>query len=630
VHATLLLLCHLLAAAPDAGLERARALLSTGDYGGAAGAALGVIADRPGSGAAYLVLGVAHFRAGKYEEALAAFRSARGAADPPGRGQLAFNEGSTLYALGRFGEAETAFREAGQADAKLAAVATLNAGLAAFALGATARARSYLAAVEVLPATTTLGPEIGRLRAELDAREAEERAARARALRDKGKAALVAARYPEAIAAYRDAATDARARGAGDGERAELAYAEAVATYRMGRFGEAAPLFGEAVRLVPGDADYQYMAALCALKQDQPEAARAGFERALALGLDAEGASAAGDYLDALSLGLRATGSGLSLALDTGFGYDSNASQLGTVRNEALSAEEPEDPGDLFWTMSMQAAGGLALGRRLFGQLSYDLDQIAYRSEDFDGYSFQTHALFGRAELSPPGPVSVGVAVGGEYQLTGLREFAPFQRVLTVEPGLTLEESARTATRLRLRWQSKQSASAEDRHLDGTRFEVRASQLARWRDLRGELAYRHRREDLGDRTVDLGMVGRRGRFEGRYQIPYGYTSNGLSLDLTVNLATWARLEAEGSYEELRYRRDNVLTATGALGRQVERRVRRHDRRLGFGAALVMPLGSLFELGARYDLAINDSNVAFAFDDKTYSKHMFLLEGSGAF
>src|SRR5262249_35488773 len=135
----------------DVELDRARAALQAGNPAEAARAATDAAAVDPDDGEAQLLLGLARFRAGRYDEALAAFDAAARAARPPKPGVVAFNRGATLYKLGRFAEAERAFLEAAAADEKLAAVAMLDAGLAARDGGALERAEQHAARAAELP-----------------------------------------------------------------------------------------------------------------------------------------------------------------------------------------------------------------------------------------------------------------------------------------------------------------------------------------------------------------------------------------------------------------------------------------------------------------------------------------------
>jgi tetratricopeptide (TPR) repeat protein len=608
-------------------LGRARSLMAAGDHDGAVAAATAVLVQQPGNGSAYLVLGMAHFRGGRYREALDAFQAARTAPAPPAPGPLAFNEGSTLFALARFEEAERAFQEAASRDGRLGPLAGLNAGQAALASGNLQRARAHLQAAEQQPGAAALASELSDLRADLEQRERDLTTARAEQLRTRARAALLAGRLQESIAGYREARGEAQSRGAPASERADLAYAEGVGTLRAGRTAEAAALFREAAQLEPADADYHYMWGLAAQRGDDPATARPALERALQLGLDPDDAATAREALDRMSLGLRRGGAGPSIGLELGAGYDSNVSQLSAGRIEGLSAEEPDRTGAPWGSLSLELALGATAGPRWFGEVAYWLEQRAYGDEAFDLYNLQSHQLSARGEWTPAGPWRLGLSLAGEYQLAGLRGFGFFQRALAIEPHLAFDEGPHTATVLRLHGRWQQAAPTDD-HLDGRRAELWLGQIWRSRRLRAQVGLRNRRELVGTRTVDLSGLGQRGRFEGRYVHPYGYDGNALAADATVLLGDRWRLGLDASGERLRYRQDNVLTVLGLLGRTAEvARARREDRRFSGGAQLSFALTDALDLTGRYDLVVNRSNIAYDFDDKNYVKHgLFLALG----
>jgi tetratricopeptide (TPR) repeat protein len=566
-----------LSAGAGQALSRARMLMAAGDNEGAAAAASAAVREQPQSGSALLVLGMAHFRGGRYPEALAAFRSARTAPQPPAPGTLAFNEGAALFALNRFADAEAAFQEAGTRDSRLGCLAELNAGQAALSAGALPRARAHLRAAQQLAGAAQMSKELEDLRADIDRRESQQRV-----------------------------------------QQAERAYADGVARLRAGQAREAGALFEQAASLDPDEADYHLMWGQAALEADEPVAARRALERALALGLDPEDIATARSGLDSLSLGLRRQGSGPSLSFDLGSGYDSNVAQLSEGRPDAISGETP-NAGDFWGLTALDVAYDRSLGPAFFAEVEYALEQRAYRSAGFDTYNLQSHVVTLRGELTPGGPVRLGLALEGEYQLAGLRDFGFFQRAFAVEPQIALDEGTRTATVLRLKGRAQDAEPAED-HLDGRRVELRLEQIWRSRSLRAEIGARHRREKIGTRNVDLGRLGRRELAQGRYLVPYGYTSNGLSGSASLALGQRLRLGVDGSVERLRYDADNVVLITGALGRMVESgRVRRKDDRLAAGARVSVALTEVVDLTARYELSINRSNVRYAFDDKNYSK-----------
>jgi hypothetical protein len=67
----------------------------------------------------------------------------------------------------------------------------------------------------------------------------------------------------------------------------------------------------------------------------------------------------------------------------------------------------------------------------------------------------------------------------------------------------------------------------------------------------------------------------------------------------------------------------VLGRTHELGRK-----RRDDDRIAASAELTFAPTDWLELGLRYDLVVNRSNIRFAFDDKNSTKQVVGLEIAG--
>ena len=587
----------------DAPLGQARARLAANDLPGAEQAARDAVARAPTHGPALMVLGLVQFRSERYEEALALFERAATGAPVPAPGPLAFNRGSALFALERWGEAEEAFAEAARADPKLAGLADVNAGLAALGAHDPARARVHLEAAARAPTAGALTAELDGLRAQIDGAAAPE--------------ATVEAAAPPASPPP---------------DPADVAYARGRALYGDHRYDEAAGAFDEAVRHQPDDAELRFARALNDYRRDRRAEAREGFAAALSLGLDPESARDARDYLDRLSGGLRAQGPGLALRAAVGGGYDTNVAQLAASRTEVIAAETPEQTSDLFLDANLDLGFGLRLSDVLFVQPGYTFDQAGYQREEFDPYAFQVHGLALRAEVSASSGVRLGLLGGLDYQFTGLRQFRAFQRVATVEPQLAFDEGAHLTTLLRLRWQDKSPYQEADAYYQGRRLDLRVAQRLRLASLRLDLSYRHRREKIGTRTQDLGTLrfNRRGlAVEGTYLAPYAHVSNALGLAGSLELPAGFNLSIEGGFEGLRYSHDSVWYATGPLGRTRELgRKRRKDDRVTASAELTFAPTDWLEVGLRYDLIVNRSNIHFAFDDKNSTKQVIGLELSG--
>jgi Ca-activated chloride channel family protein len=115
---------------PHAGAREAKRLYDAGDFDAAAQSYNQALVDDPDSTRLHFGLGAARYQAGKYDEALASFAKAAGAADDPARAaRLAYNLGNTRYrqgaalesgepqqALAAWGEALAAYRRALAAD----------------------------------------------------------------------------------------------------------------------------------------------------------------------------------------------------------------------------------------------------------------------------------------------------------------------------------------------------------------------------------------------------------------------------------------------------------------------------------------------------------------------------------
>jgi tetratricopeptide (TPR) repeat protein len=419
-------------------------------------------------------------------------------------------------------------------------------------------------------------------------------------------------------------------------ELADAAYAQGRTLYKARRYDEAAAPLAEAVRLSPGDPDLRFVSALNDYRRDRRDEARAGFTQALTLGLDEERTHEARAYLDRLAGGLRAQGAGPDVRATLGGGYDSNVSQLGESRTEIIAAEAPADPAGMFASVNLDASYGLRLSDRTFLQLGYTFDQLGYQREDFDPYSFQVHTLAARGEWIPVHGLHLDLGGGVDYQFTGLRYFAAFQRVATVEPQVVVDEGDHLSTVGRLRWQDKQPYQTSDAYYQGHRLDLRVDERLKWRPVRIDLGYRHRREDIGTRVQDLGeltlTLRRRGitrTFEGTYLVPYAYNSNEVQLTTSIDLPAGISLSLEGGYERLRYSKDSVWYGTGPLGRSRELgRKRRKDDRYDVSAALTWAPLDWLEVALRYDVVINQSNVNFTFDDKSFTKQMLGLELAG--
>jgi tetratricopeptide (TPR) repeat protein len=598
-------------------LARARALLRAGDPLGAEVAAGQAVAEHPSSGSAHLVLGVARFRAGKYAEALLAFADARGAAEPPAGGPLSFNEGSTLFALGRLTDAENAFNRAAEADPALRAVSFVNAGQAALGRGDVARARLY-ASRAASEARAERAPGLDELASAIARREAESSAASPLLSPAPTQTPAQLPPVPQTAGAPA-AATELRA---------------AAPTARDSDAATAEARDGSADRLALAVASYR--------ARDLGEAER-GFLDVLAGAPDPETAAAAEEYLDALSFGLRAGGGGLTLRLAAGGGYDDNAAQASALRTETILAEDPRDPGGAFGTLGLELGHGWLLGRHSLLDVSYALDQLTFASEAFDPFDMQVHAVALRAEWGLSRRLRLQTDAGFDLQLVGLARPTAFTWSASLGEAIAYDFNPYTSSALRLRVSHKGALDKDAKPFAGRRVELRAEQRVRWWRLRGSLALRHRRDDVGSRHLllselpDGGTVTTlRGRSvnystDERYDAPYSNRSNGLKVGASLRLGPVV-LAADASLDRQAYTNDNVRYAIDTTDTRIQRsvvreiaRVRRLDTRLTVSPSISADLFEGYQVTLRWDYVRNDSNVTFEFDDKRFEKQVLSLE-----
>jgi len=624
---------------PKDALDDARALLAAGDFDAAAQKAREVIAVTPDRGTAHLVLGLAHFRAGRYQEALAAFAAARSSARPASPGPIAFNEGSTLFALGRYGEAQKAFEQAAKSAPDLVFLATVNGAEAALAAGNYAEAERYAAAAKTLATTPDRQEVMGDL-VERVRREAVQARVRIREQRrEQARAALVTERPADAAAIYEELLSDANPPALAQAERNVVEHGLGLALLRQDRFDAAARHFAKAATLDSRDGDSLYMEGIACYRANAWIAARRLFQQALQRDVDDETATSARAFLDRLSFGGRRGGAGGSLGLSGGVGYDSNVIQGADSRPETITADQVGSAGAFLATASAHVVYERLVGRTGFLAADYDVDQLAYPDSDHQDYSLQDHNLRLRGEWSPSALVHVGLMAGEELQFSGLSGFRTFQNILTAEPSIAFDELPYTSTHLRLRLQKKTALDPTYAYYTGSRVDVRLGQRLRWGHVRGELAFRHRRERIGTRTATLLQVGTSQSFKFRkrkptdpvdeasyvYVAPYAYDSNAVLASLEVAFGR-LRFSVDASAEILNFRGDSMvyfMVPTMSIDRLYESQNRR-DLHLSGSAALAARLGTHVDLVLRYDITDNRSTLVLDVDDRNYLKHVVTL------
>ena len=635
-----LLTCELSRARADQpttdALDDARALMAAGELDKAAQKAREVIANAPDRGSAYLVLGLTHFRAGRYQEALAAFANARTSAAPASPGTVTFNEGSALFALGRYGEAQRAFEHTAKIAPDLVFLATVNAAEAALAAGDFTAANQHVKVAKTLATTPDRQGIMGDL-AERVQHETTQAQVRSREEhREQARAALADDHPTDAAAIYEELLADKNPPALAQSERNLLEHGLGLALLRQNRFDDAALHFAKAAALDPRDGDSLHMQGVACFRAGAWTAARTLLVQALRRDIDEETAASARAFLDRLSFGSRRDGTGASLGLSVGAGYDSNVIQGADARPEAITPDQIGSAGAFFATASANIGYARLVRKTGFLAADYDVDQLAYPDSDHQDYSLQDHTLRLRGEWSPSSLFHVGVMGGEELQFSGLSGFRAFQNVLTAEPSIALDELPYTSTNLRLRLQKKTALDHDYDYYTGSRAEVRLGQRLRRGAVRGELAVRHRRERIGTRTATLLQVGTSQSFKFRkrkasdpideasyvYVAPYSYDSTAMLASLEVGFGRW-RFMADASAEILNFRGDSMVyfvVPTMGIDRLSESQNRR-DLHLSGSLALAARLGTHIDLVFRYDVIDNRSTLVLDVDDRNYLKHV---------
>jgi len=613
--------------------------MAAGDFDKAAQKARDVIAATPGRGAAHLVLGLALFRADRYQEALAAFAAARTSATPASPGTIAFNEGSALFALGRYGEAQKSFEQAAKIAPELLFLSTVNAAEAALAASDFLAAKRHATVAKTLATSPERQEVMGDLIERIDREAIRDRLRSRQKRREQARAALGGDHFVEAATIYAELLLDAEPPALTDAERNVLEHGFGLALLRQGRFAAAAEHFAVAAALDPRDGDSLYMQGIARYRAGAWTAARTLFGQALRRDLDEEAATSARAFLDQLSFGGRRGGAGGSFGLSGGAGYDSNVIQGADARPETITADQIGSAGAFFATGSANVGYAHLVTKTGFLAADYDMDQLAYPDADHQDYSLQDHNLRLRGEWSPSSLIHFGLMGGEELQFSGLSGFRAFQNILTTEPSIVFDELPYTSTNLRLRLQKKTALDHNYDYFTGSRVDVRLGQRLRLGAVRGELAFRHRRERIGTRTATLLQVGTSQSFKFRkrkptdpvdeasyvYVAPYSYDSNAVLASLEVTLGR-LRFSADASAEILDFRGDSLvyfMVPTMSIDRLYESQNRR-DLHLTGSLALAARLVTHVDLALRYDVTDNRSTLVLDVDDRNYLKHVVTL------
>lgn len=566
-------------------LGPAREAFARAEYDQAESLALAA-AQPPQEGAALYLAGLARFRAGQAASALEALDRAAQASDPPAPALWRYNRGACFYELGRFAEAERDYLDAAALDETLAVAALVNAGFAALDAGARERAKALAARAR---AAATAGPALELVK-DLEAHLTTE-------------------------------STEAAP--------AAEAYRSGLAAYDAGRFAEAREQFQRAAELDRADGRSLVMSGASAYRLGERAQARDDLERSLTLRLDPGDAQAARDYLGALSRGLSAHGEGFEGSGRLGAGVDSDPLQT------SLSGPGDFNQGGSSATASAVATAALAValrGRisdRLFGEVAYGFDQLAYTASAAADRSLQQHGIAASVEL-PLRDLRLGATLGGQLAFTGLSSFRGLEAAAGLGAWAALDESEPLTTRLDLSATHKVGL-AEFGYLGGNRLEADLSQELRLPAVTLDLGYQLRLEALGTQLQNAPPPPRGGcplDCRAQFAVPYGYLGNTVWLSARTGL--WSRLDLElsGGFELRDYLDDSYLLLSRGDGTHSEVASRRRQDKRGFGSAQAsIRLTRALSLSLRYDLIVNRSNLGGEPPDPNnhdYDKHLFTL------
>ncbi len=622
--------------------EAARKALGEHDLPRAALLAALASAKAPEDAGAALMLGLARFRDGMADAAVAPFERAVTLA--PTSAAARFDLGAAQYESGRFAAAETTWLGAATLDAKIAPLATLDAGLAALDGGAAPRALRWFAAAESLARAAGQVP-VAQRALSLSARAAAvTRAAHAgnvpTPLRQQvhaAREALVAHHYDEAIARYRAAADAAELADAAPADRAEIDYGLGQALYRQGALTAAARALDSALARSPDDAEFHFLLGLVHFDAGADRDAQRSLVRALELTLPTAEAQRAREILRSLREAHRSETRRLFIDVDVSAGYDSNVPQSGIVITAARSATLPTGAAflstdlEVFWRPIGTTERGLTIDYR-FGQLGYLSPASA-----LDPYSLQEHDLTVAGAWTPTPRLTLAAGVDGYVLFAGVQTFTPFQAGASLGPRIEIRETHGFETRLRYQHVFKTALDQPYKYLGGQRDEAGVTQA--WRDQRDRLSlgYVFAREAIGTQIVTLGQLSfpdaPAGSFDPAaiYYIPYSYLGHELSLTESRDLPWGFHGALTLRYEHRDYQGQSYIgPPAGQSGPFFDYRTRR-DNRFSADLALRYPIAAGFDVEAAYTFIVNRSTIdndeptsTLDYDDKNYLKSVVQL------
>jgi len=549
------------------------------------------------------VLGLVHYRARRYQEALAEFAKARAAEVPALPGPVAFNEGAVWFALDQYDKARASFVEAARVAPDLAFLATVNAAESALAAGDVAVARDDVEKAKRLAGTSDRQGIVDELAGRVGNETQDARVRRRKTLRERARLALAENEPAKAAQIYQQLLADTDAPSLTIAERNLFEHGLGLSLLRQDRFDEAIRHFANATALDEHDGDSLYMEGLASYRMGELGKARGLFSQASQREVDAETAASIRGFLDRLSFGGRRGGAGVSVGISAGAGYDSNVIQGMEARPETITADQVGSPGAFLMTASVAAGYQWLLGTMGFLAVDYSASELAYPDEDHADSSFQTHSLRVRTEWTAPRGLRLGALLSEDLQFSGLGGFHPFQNVVGAEPFVAFDESPATSTGVGVGIQGKKALDHDYDYFSGSRLDVLVRQRLRLPWMHAELAYRYRRERIGVRAVNLVLTGpqtqqpRKSRPSETvtqtnylYVAPYAYDAHALVGSAEVSAGRW-RFGIDGTVERLGFRGDSlvyeIMPITGS-DRLTERR-HRSDLRLSGAASVTASL-----------------------------------------
>lgn len=569
-----------------------------------------------------------HHAAGRFAEALAAFRRALAVAPPNAdRASLEFNIAACNFELGAFREAEAGFERVAQIAPDTHGTALLQAGWAALAAGDDRAALAHLEAaargqvedgarleLEQAIGAASAARESAELTSEIEA------AVRAYETGDRKRAheLVLSAR------AHEDSGT-ARSRAA-------LAYLEALLARDEGDDEAARRALTRSVQEDPSDASARVLLAELALARGDRADAERQYRASLDGDLSPRDAVSVREALAAL-YGLPPRG--LDAWASLGAGYDSNATLSGS--SEAIGYAGSTRHGSPFTAPAWGAEQRWTSGESSRIGAYYAGDWLLLTDDTAADASLMTHEAGLRHYLAPSAATELRLSAGAGPTFSGL-SLSPFSLDALLRARFAVSHTEHWRTHVLGELRPSIGLAGQD-YLGGLRAELGAGERfrsGRW-SAGGSVAWR--RSGIGtwslpiEQPVPGCIVGCQ---LARYQIPLGYSGPILDADVNValgphlELGTWLKYEHRTYLDESRIEGEDVPAFVQRLSRK-----RREDDRYTLGARARYRLGERPELGAwlQYALRVSRSNVAFGsagldhafdYDDRNFNQHVIEL------